>query len=64
MMTVGGGDNKAKKERTSSHGAGERRGSFQGMFERGKEMLGLGKPRASGERERKVEKREETAVVE
>ena len=35
-MTVGG------EQRTSSKGAGERRGSFKDAIEKGKETLGLG----------------------
>ena len=41
-MTVGGEQRTQSKERTSSKGAGERRGSFKDAIEKGKEMLGLG----------------------
>lgn len=45
MMTVGTNDGQRtkSKERTGSKGGAERRGSFQGVIEKGKEILGLGK---------------------
>ncbi|KAK5113911.1 hypothetical protein LTR85_010444 [Meristemomyces frigidus] len=49
MMAVGstGGQRTKSKERRGSKGAGtdERRGSFKGVLEKGKEMLGLAKGR-------------------
>ena len=58
-MTVGGGDIKksSSKERSKSNNAGERRPSFQGAVQKGKEMLGMGKksPRGSPSRESAVE---------
>lgn len=44
MVTLKGNSNGSKKERTASGGqASQRRPSFQGVMDRGKSMLGLGK---------------------
>ena len=50
MMTVGNKETRNKSgERKASKGAnGERRPSFQGMFERGKGFLGIGKGKSEG----------------
>ncbi len=47
MMTVG--SDKSKERPGLDGGDGQqRRGSFQGIVEKGKEMLGLGKGKAAG----------------
>lgn len=61
VMTVGGGDKK-EKERNSSKGP-ERRGSFQGAIEKGKEMLGLGKKGGKSDKEKEREKGGEESAI-
>lgn len=48
MMTVGSDKSKERSGLDSGDGQQQRRGSFQGMVEKGKEMLGLGKGKAVG----------------
>lgn len=56
-VTLGGADRPKQNERKGSKGAGERRPSFAGVIEKGKEMLGVGKKKEGL-------KGDESAVVE
>jgi hypothetical protein len=48
MMTVGGGDQRPSSKERKTSGENQRRGSVQGILEKGKELLGL-KKKKSGE---------------
>ncbi|KAH9809265.1 Protein of unknown function (DUF3602) [Teratosphaeria destructans] len=64
MMTIGHGGGNEKTTVPNGHPGKERRGSLQGVVDKGKELLGLKKQAAKHGAESKAAEREEAVAVE